>query len=86
VTRAPGRATPRRAGGGGGGQAAKDANGDAVKSKKWLATHLPGDRQLTQGLKARARSGGRPCARVGRRAGGAARRRRRARAAHRVFG
>ena len=42
-----------RAGGGGGGQAAKDANGDAVKSKKWLATHLAGDRQLTQGLKAR---------------------------------
>ena len=24
-----------------------------VKSKKWLTTHLPGDHQLTQGLKAR---------------------------------
>jgi hypothetical protein len=24
-----------------------------VKSKKWLSTHLAGDRQLTQGLKAR---------------------------------
>jgi len=24
-----------------------------IKSKKWLATHLPGDRQLTQGLKVR---------------------------------
>jgi cytochrome b6-f complex iron-sulfur subunit len=45
----------RRAGGGGGGQAAKDANGDVVKSKKWLATHMPGDRQLSQGLKARTR-------------------------------
>ena len=48
------------AGGGGGGQAAKDANGDTIKSKKWLATHLPGDRQLSQGLKVRpaGRSGG----------------------------
>lgn len=43
-----------RAAGGGGGQVAKDALGDAVTQKKWLATHLPGDRQLTQGLKARA--------------------------------
>ena len=56
-------AAARRSGGGGGGQAAKDANGDDVKSKKWLATHLPGDRQLVQGLKARARAA-RPPVRV----------------------
>ena len=39
------------AGGGGAGQPAKDANGNDIKSKAWLKTHLPGDYSLTQGLK-----------------------------------
>lgn len=39
------------AGGGGGGQPAKDALGNDVTSAKWLATHQPGARELTQGLK-----------------------------------
>lgn len=43
----------RRPPGGGGGTAAKDALGDVVKKAKWLSTHLAGDRELTQGLKAR---------------------------------
>lgn len=62
------------AGGGGGGQAAKDALGDIVKSKKWLSTHQPGARELTQGLKARPPPGprvlrGRRAAAVGGREG-----------------
>jgi len=55
LTLSPASVLLNSSGGGGGGQAAKDANGDAIKSKKWLSTHLPGDRQLTQGLKVRAR-------------------------------
>ncbi len=44
----------RRSGGGGGGrQAAKNALGQPIKAAEWLATHQPGDRQLTQGLQAR---------------------------------
>eukprot|EP00959_Pyramimonas_sp_CCMP1952_P267043 5583287-Pyramimonas_sp.AAC.2 len=39
--------------GGGAGIAAKDANGNDVKSAAWLATHQAGDRSLTQGLKVR---------------------------------
>jgi len=42
---------PPSSGGGAGGVAAKDANGNAVKSADWLTTHKPGDRSLTQGLK-----------------------------------
>jgi len=42
---------PPSAGGGGAGQAAKDKNGNDVKSKEWLKTHLAGDRTLSQGLK-----------------------------------
>ncbi len=38
-------------GGGAGGQAAKDALGNDVTVKSWLATHQKGDRSLTQGLK-----------------------------------
>jgi cytochrome b6-f complex iron-sulfur subunit len=42
---------PKSAGGAGGGQAAKDALGNDVTEKGWLATHQPGARELTQGLK-----------------------------------
>mmetsp|Transcript_27435 Transcript_27435/g.87925 ORF Transcript_27435/g.87925 Transcript_27435/m.87925 type:complete len:241 (-) Transcript_27435:469-1191(-) len=42
---------PKSAGGGGGGIAAKDALGNDIKQKEWLATHPKGDRNLTQGLK-----------------------------------
>ena len=42
---------PRTSGGGGGGLTAKDALGDDVTLKSWMANHKPGDRQLVQGLK-----------------------------------
>jgi cytochrome b6-f complex iron-sulfur subunit len=42
---------PKSSGGGAGGQAAKDALGNDVTTKSWLATHQKGDRSLTQGLK-----------------------------------
>ncbi|QDZ17729.1 rieske iron-sulfur subunit of chloroplast cytochrome b6-f complex [Chloropicon primus] len=42
---------PASSGGGGGGLTAKDALGNDVTSKGWLATHQPGDHSLTQGLK-----------------------------------
>lgn len=42
---------PNIPGGGAGGQAAKDALGNDVTVKSWLATHQKGDRSLTQGLK-----------------------------------
>mmetsp|Transcript_41366 Transcript_41366/g.88003 ORF Transcript_41366/g.88003 Transcript_41366/m.88003 type:complete len:218 (-) Transcript_41366:60-713(-) len=42
---------PQGSGGGGGGLAAKDALGNDVTSKGWLATHQIGDHSLTQGLK-----------------------------------
>jgi len=42
---------PKSDGGGAGGQAAKDALGNDVRVADWVATHKPGDRSLTQGLK-----------------------------------
>ncbi|KAJ4980318.1 hypothetical protein NE237_031155 [Protea cynaroides] len=42
---------PPGSGGSGGGTVAKDALGNDVYADKWLATHGPGDRTLTQGLK-----------------------------------
>ncbi|GAB4818552.1 hypothetical protein N2152v2_005598 [Parachlorella kessleri] len=42
---------PPKSGGGGSGEVAKDALGNDVKATTWLATHQPGDRSLSQGLK-----------------------------------
>jgi len=42
---------PNTGGGGGGGQTAKDALGNDVTLKGWLAEHKGGDHSLTQGLK-----------------------------------
>lgn len=42
---------PNIPGGGAGGQAAKDALGNDVTVKSWLATHAPNTRALTQGLR-----------------------------------
>jgi hypothetical protein len=53
VTCAPVAPRRRSGGGGGGRQAAKNALGQPIKAAEWLATHQPGDRQLTQGLQAR---------------------------------
>ncbi|KAF7836783.1 Cytochrome b6-f complex iron-sulfur subunit, chloroplastic [Senna tora] len=41
-----------RSGGGSGGTIAKDAIGNDVVATEWLKSHGPGDRTLTQGLKA----------------------------------
>merc|ERR1711966_266510 len=43
--------TPAKAGGGGGGTIAKDALGNDVKLKDWLAKNPAGSRKLVQGLK-----------------------------------
>ena len=43
--------TSCRVGGSGSGEVAKDALGNDVKASSWLATHQPGDRSLSQGLK-----------------------------------
>lgn len=42
---------PQGSGGGGAGLTAKDALGNDVTSKSWLASHSVGDHSLTQGLK-----------------------------------
>merc|ERR1712151_1085497 len=42
---------PQGSGGGGAGLTAKDALGNDVTSKSWLASHGVGDHSLTQGLK-----------------------------------
>ena len=42
---------PNMGSGGGGGLVAKDANGDDVTLKSWMADHKDGDRKLVQGLK-----------------------------------
>ena len=54
--RVPTSPSTNSAGGGGAGQPAKDKNGNDVKSKEWLKTHLAGDRTLSQGLKVRIQS------------------------------
>jgi cytochrome b6-f complex iron-sulfur subunit len=42
---------PKSAGGGGGGVIARDALGQDVTAEGWLATHLPGSRELVEGIK-----------------------------------
>lgn len=42
---------PPSSGGSGGGTTAKDALGNDVKASEFLASHQPGDRSLSQGLK-----------------------------------